>query len=315
MVAADIKSSALVSSQLDRILGGESRRIEQSFYRHFYPVTEARAYKLSGGAGFWLNADLLSITSATEDGVAVDLGDRELYPSQYGPPYSWVELSGETVVITGEWGYSADTVPAGALAEALDSSETGVNITDSSKVGVGDLIKVDTERMLVTARSLLDTTANLNDTLAASDSDTTVTVSNGALVSAGEVITIESERMLVVDIASNDLLVERAYDGSTLATHSGALDVYAPRTLTVERAATGSTVDSHLDAAAITKYQAPSPIRNLCMAEALSAYEQEKSAYGRVVGSGEGQREAAGKGLEDVRSQAGYYRRFRMASI
>jgi hypothetical protein len=45
-------------------------------------------------------------------------------------------------------------------------------------------------------------------------------------------------------------------------------------------------------------------IKQLCVAEALNSILQETSGYARVVGSGDNEREASGKGLRDIRDQA-----------
>ena len=45
----------------------------------------------------------------------------------------------------------------------------------------------------------------------------TVPVTNGAAIAVGETILIDAERMLTVDIAGNNLIVKRGFDGSTLA--------------------------------------------------------------------------------------------------
>ena len=316
MSAADIHSSANLSAQIDRILQSASRQIDLTFHRHFFPLTESVTYSFTGGGqGFWTERDLRSITSATVDATAQTVADIELYPTRYGPPYSWVELMGAEVIIIGVCGYSADTTPAGALAEALDGSETGVDITDSSLAGVGDLILADSEQMVVTGAALLDTTADLNDTLTADVSDVTITLNDATLVNAGEVVTMDSERMLIISISSNDLTVIRAWDGSTLAAHSSGLNVFAPRTLTVERNAVGTTAATHLTAATLTRNVPPQLITSLCIAEAQVIFQQEQSAYGRTVGSGDSQREARGAGLADIRKTAAVYKRRRLVAV
>jgi hypothetical protein len=312
--AADIKSTSNETDRLRRLLDSASRKVEQRCHRHFYPLTEVRTYHLtSGGAGFWLNSDLLSFTAATEDGTAVVVADIEVSPA--AAPYSWIGLSGVDITITGDWGYSNDTTPAGALAEALDASETGVDVTDSSLVGIGDLLICESEKMIVTHKTLLDTTANLAADLTAVVSDNEVTVNTGSLVKAGEVITIDAERMRVLSISGNDLQVVRAFDGSPIAAHTGTLDVYAPRTLTVERGAAGSTAATHSDTTVLTRNVAPAVVSEATLAEALVAYAQETSAYARVIGSGDNQRESGGVGLEAARKELTRYRRVRMASI
>ena len=323
MAAADIHTPANLSATVDRILGAACRQIDQTYHRHFYPLTEAVTYEspelsvvaAGYGSGFDLNRDLRSLSAATVEGTSQTVGDIDLWPPQYGPPYSWVSLTGSTIVLTGVWGYSADTTPAGALAEGLDDSETAVDVSDSSLVGPGDMILADSEQMVVTEAVLLDTTADLDDTLTADVADETVTLDDATQVKAREVVTLDSERMKIISISSNDLTVKRAWDGSTLAAHSSGINVWAPRTLTVERGSVGTTEATHSNAAALTKNAPPPPITSLCIAEALVLFQQEQSAYGRTVGSGDSQREARGTGLADARKQASVFKRRRLASV
>jgi hypothetical protein len=109
--------------------------------------------------------------------------------------------------------------------------------------------------------------------------------------------------MLVVDIAGNNLTVVRAWDGTVLATHSGAADIYAPRTLTVERGALGSTAATHADTTALTTYVVPGLIRQLTVAEAMSDLLNQGAGYARTVGSGESEREASGRAVRVLRDQ------------
>src|SRR4030067_3175599 len=94
--------------------------------------------------------------------------------------------------------------------------------------------------------------------------------------------------MLVESISSNALTVIRGYDGSTLAAHSDAQDVYAYRTLTVTRGNNGTTAAAHNTAAAIVKYTPPSDVVEQIIDEVIAAWAQQQSAWGRVVGVGEG---------------------------
>ena len=319
--AADIKSTSNETVRLRRLLDSASRKVEQRCHRHFYPLTAAYTFEPDGFIDtefrewtFWLEKDLLSVTSITSDGTAVT--DYTLQPARHGPPYNRILIdSGSVFVITGDWGYSNDTTPAGALAEALDASETGVDVTDSSLAGIGDLLICESEKMVVTHKTLLDTTANLAADLTAVVSDNEVTVNTGSLVKAGEVITLDAERMKVLSISGNDLQVVRAFDGSPIAAHTGTLDVYAPRTLTVERGAAGSTAATHSDTTVLTRNVAPAVVVEATLAEALVAYAQETSAYARVVGSGENQRNWDGRGLKTARDEVLRYRRVRMAAI
>ena len=63
---------------------------------------------------------------------------------------AWPALA-DAVRITGRWGWSEETEQAGTTAEALDTSETGVDLTAGHAVAIGDTIVVDSEQMFVRA--------------------------------------------------------------------------------------------------------------------------------------------------------------------
>jgi len=109
--------------------------------------------------------------------------------------------------------------------------------------------------------------------------------------------------MRVDDIAGNTLVVTRAWDGSTIAAHSVGATVYAPRMLTVQRAALGTTAATHLTSASVYRWDPPGPVRQLCVAEALTDLLQGRSGYARTAGAGENEREATGRGLKDLRER------------
>lgn len=321
MQAADVAPTPVVGPQLDRILSGVCRQIDKSMRRHFYPKTATYTLYPDGyvdpDSHLWTIEvpDLLSVTSVVVDGVTTT--DYVLTSLGSGP-YTTLSLTGRTgekFVIEGTWGYTDNTTGAGTLVGDINASVTTLVVSDSSKVGVGDLLKLGTERVVVVAASMTDSGVNISADISALNSDTSISVGDGSVFNVAETILVGTERMIIIDIAGNTLSVLRAAEGTTLASHTSGADIYVPRSLTVERGATGSTAASHSSGVAVSRFLAPGPIRSLALAEALTAYEQEKGAYGRVVGSGEGQREASGKGLADVRKMAGHYRRLRVASI
>lgn len=305
--ALDTTPPLAEAARIDRLIEAASRNIERITHRIFYPLTAAKTLgPFTGGDRLWLNADLQSISSLTEDGTAVSASNYALQPRQYGPPYNRIDLevaiSGD-IIVTGVWGFSADEAVAGALAEADDGSETDLNVTDSGKIGIGDLILIGTERMIVTDKALLDTTADLNANLTASDAETTIAFDGAGTPLAGEEITIDSERMFIESVAGTNLIVRRATSGSVLAAHTDGAAIYAPRTLTVARAQAGTSAASHSSADAITKNVPPGLINELCIAEVLAAREQELSGYGRNIGQGEGTMEFSGRALAALRDQ------------
>ncbi|WP_431895864.1 hypothetical protein [Micromonospora haikouensis] len=313
--ALDSAETARNNTAVDRAIAAATDTIEGRLHRRFYPWTGTRYFDWPNGQRarpwrLWLDADeLISVTALSSGGVTIGAGDYFLRPYG-GPPYNRLEIDldssavfggGSThqrdITITGVWGYRADESPAVALAEALDASETAVDVTDSASVGVGHILRVDTERMIVTGKSMLDTGQNTGGALGANVADVTVTVATGSAYTVGETILIDAERMLIVDIAGNVLVVRRAWDGSVLASHLSGADIYAPRTLTVTRGALGTTATAHDTATAIARHEPPAGIVRLATALALDTLLQESAGYAREVGSGESQREASGRAL------------------
>ncbi len=332
--ALDVKSPARSSRRIDRAVQSARDAVEGLLHRRFYPELATRYFNWPDRSyqtpwRLWLDQhELISVTTLVAGGITIPASDYFLEPNS-GPPFTRLEIDLESnsafstgptsqrdIAITGLYGYRADTEPAGALNGSLNNSQTNVGVTDSSLIGVGDLIQVESERMVVTEKSMVDTTQNTS-ALTASNADVAITGVTGGSIAVDEVILIDSERMLVVDVAGTTLTVKRAYDGSVLATHSGATDIFAPRTLTVERGSLGTTAAAHNTALAILRHKVPSLIRTLGTAEAINTLLQETSGYARVVGSGDNQMEATGKGLKDLRDDAftRYGRKARSRSV
>ncbi|TDC63881.1 hypothetical protein E1258_09555 [Micromonospora sp. KC207] len=316
--ALDSVETARNNGQVDRAIAAATGTIEGRLHRRFYPWTGTRYFDWPNGQyarpwRLWLDQhELISVTSLSSGGVTIGASDYFLRPYS-GPPYNRVEIDldssavfggGSThqrdVTITGVWGYRDDESRAGTLAEALDASETAVDVTDSASIGVGSILRVDAERMIVTGKTMLDTGQNTGGALTASVADVSVTVATGSAYTVGETILIDGERMLIVDIAGNVLIVKRAWDGSVLASHSSGADIYAPRTLTVTRGALGTTAAAHDSATAVARHDPPPGIVRLATALALDDLLQQSSGYAREVGSGESQREASGRALRAV---------------
>ncbi|CAM5718154.1 putative protein OS=Streptomyces fumanus OX=67302 GN=GCM10018772_05270 PE=4 SV=1 [Streptomyces fumanus] len=162
---------------------------------------------------------------------------------------------------------------------------------------------IDQERVIVTGRSQVDTGQSLGGDLGNINSAVTITVQDGGQFAAGETILIDGERLRVDDVAGDTLVVTRAWDGSTIAAHSSGTPVYAPRALAVERAAAGTSAATHSSGNTVWVWQPPGPVRQLCIAEALTDLLQGRSGYARTAGSGESERETSGRGLADLRAR------------
>ena len=320
----DVRETARSNDRVDRAIEAASRTIEDLCHRRFYPVQATRYFdwpnpQQAASWRLWLDDnELISVTTLASGGTTIAATDYFLEPNRHGPPYNRLEIDldssasfggGDThqrdIQITGLYGYRNDESTLGATAEALDATETGVDVdaATSAAVGVGSILRIDSERVIVTARAQLDTGQNLGGNLTATNNNTTVPVASGAAFAAGEVILIDSEKMRIDEIAGNNLTVTRPWDGTTLAAHTSGADIYAPRTLTVERGALGTTADSHGSASTVYRWNPPGPIRQLALAEALNDLLQGRSGYARTAGAGENEREMTGRGLEALRKR------------
>lgn len=322
--ALDYRETARNNAAVDRALESTSRDIEGLLRRRFYPEVATRYfdwpnYQRARPWRLWLDQnELASVSTLTSGGVTIAATDYFLEPVNSGPPYTSIEIDLDSsaafsasgthqraIGVAGVYiGCPLTTTPAGVLAGAVAStSATTLAVTDSASIGVGSLIKVDSERMLVTGKTSLTTGQTiLTSALTASASNEALIVTTGSAFTVGEVLTVDSERVLVVDITSNTLTVKRAVDGSTLAAHNTGVTIYAPRTLTVVRGALGTTAATHLDVAAITSHVYPGPVRELCIAETGALLRGQARAWARATGSQESEASPDGAGLPALRA-------------
>ena len=328
--ALDTKLTARNSAQIDRALQSASRDIEALCHRRFYPELATRSWDWPDSQSrtswrLWLNdSELISVTTLTSGGTTIAESDFFLEPNRSGPPYNQLQINlsgpaafggGAThqrdITVTGLFGYRNDETTVGALtADVSSASSTAVSVNGaaSAELGVGSVVRVDSERMLVTGRTMSDTGQNVGGSgLTAQQNSVTLAVSDGTAFAADEVILIESERMLIVDIAGNNLTVKRAWDGSVLAAHTAGTDIYALRSLTVERGALGTTAATHSNTTAVNRWNPPGPVRQLTIAEAINAVTMEQAGYSKVLRSGESggssERNRDQKGVERLREQ------------
>lgn len=333
MQALDIKAAAYTSSQIDRAIDGASRNVEGFCHRIFYPLTATKLFDYPNNqrardGQLWLYGNrLVSVSNFTSGGVTVPPANYFLEPKEYGPPYDRIALntgssssltSNSTtdqgaLAITGVWmGCEQEEGNAGTLTAAITSTATSITVTGAN-VGVGRLLRIDNERLIVTEKTFI--TSGQSGTLTANLNANTLAVADGTVFARREELIIDAERILVVDILGNNLIVKRATGGSTLAAHTAAPIFYA-RQLTVTRGAAGTTAASHLISAPIFRHIVPSLIEELTIAYALIRQLNEGSGYARVVGAGDSQQSATVQrtitDLEtDVRQRYGDYARMR----
>lgn len=326
--ATDFKETARTDTQIDRAIQAAARTIEGELHRRFYPEDTARVFdwpnfQYAYPWRIWFDQwELAAIpTAVTSGGVTIPLTACNFEPANSGPPYTYLELRrdqpysfgvGSTpqrdVTITGTWGYTLDTAPAGTLAAAVSSTmATTVTVSDGSLVGIGDLLIVDDERMLVSGRATEDTGQTIAaGATAANPGDNAITIADGTQVHVDEVIQVDSERMLVTDVTGNTVTVKRAWDGTVLAAHTVGARVYAFRALTVLRGQLGTTAATHTSATAVSVHRVPSLVRDWAIAEASNQVLQEIGGYARIARTQNGGSKpaAAPVALDDLRDRA-----------
>jgi hypothetical protein len=337
--ALDFKETARNNSQVDRAVAAATLAIEGLTHRKFYPWTGTRYldwpnFQFARPWRLWLNSnELISVSALVSGGVTIAATDYFLRRSDMvdEPPYTHIEIdldgpaafsSGDThqrsVAITGVFGHSANEEAVGSLAGSLaaDASATASITWTTARIGVGDTLRIDNERMIITGRTMVDSTQDLQTPLTAAANNVTVAVTTGTAFAIDEVLLLDSERMLVVDIAGNNLTVRRAWDGSVLATHSGS-SIYTLTGVEITRGQLGTTAAAHNSAATIYRHQVPPLVRELAIAEAINTLLQESAGYARTSGSGDNEREMSAKGIKSLRDDVytAFGRKARIAAI
>lgn len=254
-----------------------------------------------------------------------------LQPYNDGPPYRWIELRRDLnssfgnnptpqqdILITGLRGFWDKQIPVGQLASTIVDPTSNViisSISSGAGPGVGDVLIIDSERMLVTDADFTTTGQSFaSGCTTAAQNDNTMLVANAStLFSKEEVVQIDSEWMKILSISGNNMIMKRAWDGSILTTHSAG-PILARRALTVVRGALGTTATSHANNAAMSIQQIPGLIKTLSLAESVVeltqepgafANDQQRTWYGQAQrGQGSNREAFPGPGLPDIRERA-----------
>lgn len=341
--ALDVAETARSDEQVDRAIATGAANVEGLLKRRFRPTLATRYFDWPDRRHgrpwrLWLDAnEVISVTTLVAGGTTIAASDYFLrnLDGDDRPPYTHIEIdlassaafqAGSThqqaIAITGLYGHSNDEEQVGTLTSTLaaDLTDTADAIWTTARIGVGDVLRIDSERMIVVGRTFVDSGQNLAGALTASSADDDVLVANGSAFAVGDTLRVDSERMLVVDrnTATNILYVKRAWDGTVLAAHSSGADVYTLSGVDLDRAQLGTTLAAHTTSSpAIYRHLVPALVRDLNIAEAINQLQQETSAYAREVGEGETSREASGRALRDLRARAldAYGRRARARAV
>ncbi len=326
-----ITQKAYANPELDDAISASSRVAEEITHRRFYPETRVIEvdwpnHSFSPTWEIWLDDnEMVSITELKAGGDIIPLANVNLrrFDDKREPPYQRIEIdlssasalhSGTTfqraIQITGVFGFSVtDTsFTDGELGATIDANIKLITINPlvnsrTLGVGVGSLLLIENEYLVITERQMVDTGINTAGAITDSKSVTVVPVTDGSRFAFKELILIDGEFMQVDNVAGNNLIVSRAFDGSVLASHGSGTDVFAGRSFTVARGALGSTAIGHNINTAVTAHRYPKLVTELVIAEAITFLEQKAAAYARTVGAGNNLRETSGAGLEAIRAR------------
>ncbi len=303
----NFSATARLTARVDRAIRAGAEEIHRTLHRYFYPTLDTRTFDVPAGSTLWLNDDELAglPTAITTAGQEMTTADYILRPSS--PPYRWIDIntsgsrywtagatSQNAISITGPFGGWSSAYAADTLASSITVSATAVDLQGSESVGVGDLLLIDDERMVITDRTMIDTGVTLSADIAASKSASLLTVSDSDGIEVGEMLQVGSEKMFVETILGTDLVVTRAEAGTGLSTHSSGAAIYAPRRLTVVRAVAGTTAATHSSGAQVWRNSPPELVRVANLALAIAELGQSSAAYTSTSGSGDNKRVSPG---------------------
>lgn len=326
--AYDIKDTARNNLRIDRAIQTASETIDGILHRRFYIIDETKywdwpSYQYAYPWRIWFDQSELADTTVnvpvvTTGGQVIPASQILWGPWNYGPPYTYLELDRSTsaafgvgptpqrdVAITGTFGYWIATDAAGVLAASAAPTDATVTLSDGSLTGTGNMLIVDSERMLVTGVSTASTGQTITaGCTTASAADDTMTIPSGPALNPDEILLVDSERMLVIDITGDQVIVKRGWDGTRLADHDTSAAIWAYRTFSVLRGQYGTTAASHSESAAASILRTPGLIRDLALAEAGNQALQEIGGYTDPQGEDGAGARGLGGGLADKWDEA-----------
>ena len=149
---------------IEILLKAISRYVDAQTARWFYPRIETRYFDVPYSRELIVDADLLEVLSVTNgDGTLIPSTEYSLRPRNQSPhfiirlvdnsTYYWAsDGSGNThdvIEVTGVWGYhnrySVAWETITTLAEDLDISETGLDVTSGTNFSAGNIVRIGDE--------------------------------------------------------------------------------------------------------------------------------------------------------------------------
>lgn len=330
----EANESAASNRLIDQRLDASSRAVEGILKRRFYPERKTLSFdwpnfQYAYPWRLWLDGnELISLETLVAGGATIVGADRFLRRADdmEEPPYDSIEIDQDSnavfmpgntfqksIAVTGLFGWNDTDVSLShaVLSGAINASVTSVVLNPTSgtyNVDVGSIILIGTERLVLVERAMSAVSGQtLQSTISDIQNIHTVGVNSGAVFAIGETILLDAERMRIDDIAGNNLIVTRAFDGTTLGSHTAGATVYALRTFTARRGALGSTAASHSNADPVYAHDFSTLVplvHELTVAIAVMLLEQNAAGYTTEMGSGASSRETPGVGLLGLIDQA-----------
>lgn len=325
--ALDVTSTSRDFDQIDRLIASKSAEVVKFLrYQNIAPTLDTRYFDWPNNQmgvpwRLWLDGNTLisdetGCTVTVQNGaVTLAAGQFFVEPKNYGPPYTNVQInlggpaafaSGSTyqraVGIQGLYGHSDDaTGILGTTSGTFAIDDTIVNFPGDA-VGVGTVLRINAERVITTDRAMTDTGETITDDLASSAAASLIPTS-GSTILAGEVLLVDSEQMLVTDLAGSNLVVKRAWSGTTLAAHTSGASIYSQRAFTVARGQLGTAAAVHSNGSTWTAWVVPGPANTLTIAEVLKALGNEQAGYASD-GGGSGSSAGKPRSIDEIRAEA-----------
>lgn len=332
-VGLDTVATSRYDTQIDREIAAASRFIDKQMRRVFYPQIDTRTWdwmdhQYSLTWRLWLDSNELAAPPTQVLSSGTDITAGVLARNGRGdtiPPYTSLEVDLSTsasfmaadtyqraISVTGTFGYNLDEQGAGTVSELSSTTQSSAVVSDGTMVGVGAILRAGAERMIVTGRSVTDSGQTSQQILPAANNAVLLPVLDSTALNAGETIMIDAEKMLIDEIAGNNLIVKRPWDGTVLAAHDAGTAIYVNRGITVARGQLGTTAATHTADTPIAAHDVPAPIRTLAVGEAMARLGLERSGYTMAISRGEMTK--IGVGLPELWAQAmaSYQRKIRV---
>jgi hypothetical protein len=312
--AADVQLASYSDARIDRALQSSADDVDRLLARNFMLNDTTVAfdwpnYQYAYPWRLWLDAaELADVTVnvpvVNSGGViipntAIFWGNPSYPGLVQNPPFTYFELdrsqnysfgNGPTpqreIKITGSFGYWRVFEPAGQIVSSMGSSDSTVTVTDGHTPGVGDMMVVDSERMLVTDSAFSTLSAGFSSGIVNAFPSDNVGVTTATLAK-DEVIQVDNEFMLVVSVGpqANTYILKRAWGGSMIQTHLASANIYARRLLSVTRGIKGTMATTHSGNAPVTILSIPGTVKQLAVAYTIVNITQEVSTYSAVQSS------------------------------